>query len=75
MVDLITTDDHGSIAYNEAIARNNAKLAVANKISIFNKNTIEMTHIVESIYYMQMQRATEVGETAENHRKHEWLTV
>ena len=75
MVDLISTDCRGSINYNEAVSVNNSKLPIADKISIFNKKAISLTHIVESIYYMQMQRATEMGQTAERHRKHEWLIV
>ena len=75
MVDLISTDYRGGIAYNEAVRVNNSNLLKADKISIFNKKAIQLTHIVESIYYMQMQRATEMGQTAERHRKHGWLIV
>jgi hypothetical protein len=75
MVDLISTDEHGGVAYNEAVSVNNSNLLKADKISIFNKKAIQLTHIVESIYYMQMQRSTEMGQTAEHHRKHGWLIV
>jgi hypothetical protein len=75
MVDLISTDERGSVAYNEAIRVNNSNLLKADKISIFNKKAIQLTHIVESIYYMQMQRSTEMGQTIERHRKHGWLIV
>jgi len=75
IVDLISTDERGGVAYNEAIRVNNSKLLIADKISIFNKKAISLTLIVESIYYMQMQRATEMGQTVERHRKHEWLNV
>lgn len=75
MVDLISTDERGGLAYNEAVSVNNSNLLKADKISIFNKKAIKWTHIVESIYYMQMQRATEMGQTTEQHRKHEWLIV
>ena len=75
MVDLISTDERGGLAYNDAVNLNNSKLPVADKISIFNRKAIQLTHIVEAIYYMQMQRATEMGQTAERHRKHGWLIV
>ena len=75
MVDLITTDDRGSIAYNEAVTVNNSKLPIADKFSIFNKKAMQLTHIVTEIFYMQMQRATEIGQTVERHRKHRWLIV
>jgi len=75
MVDLISTDERGGIAYNDAVSVNNSRLPIADKISIFNKKAIELTHIVASIYYMQMQRAAEMGQTVERHRKHGWLIV
>ena len=75
MVDLISTDECGGLAYHEAVCVNNSKLPIADKFSIFNKNAIPLTHILEAIYYMQMQRATEMGQTAERHLKHEWLIV
>ena len=75
MVDLITTNDRGSIDYNEAVTVNNSNLLKSDKISIFNKKAIQLTHIVESIYYMQMQRSTEMGQSVERHRKHGWLIV
>jgi hypothetical protein len=75
MVDLITTDDRGSIAYNEAVTVNNSKLLIADKFSIFNKKALPLTHIVNEIFYMQMQRATEMGQNVERHRKHGWLIV
>lgn len=75
MVDLISTDDRNGRSYKEFITLNNSKLPIADKISIFNKNIIQLTNIVESIYYIQMQRATEMGETIERHRKQGWLIV
>lgn len=75
MADLITTDERGSLGYNEAVRQNNSKLPIASKISIFNKDAIQLTNIVESIYYMQMRRAAEMGENVERHRKNVWLNV
>ena len=75
IVDLISTDERSGVAYNEAVRVNNSKLPIADKISIFKKNAIQLTNIVESIYYLQMQRATEMGQTVERHRKHGWLIV
>ena len=75
MVDLISTDERSGVVYNEAVRVNNSNLPIADKISIFNRKAIPLTHIVEAIYYMQMQRATEIGQTVERHRKHEWLIV
>ena len=75
MVDLISTDERSGVAYNKFVTANNSILPIADKISIFNRNAIQVTHRVESIYYMQMQRATEMGQTVERHRKYGWLIV
>lgn len=75
MTDLISTDERNDRIYKEFVTLNDSKLPVADKISIFNKNAIQLTNIVESIYSMQMRRAAEIGQTVERHREHGWLIV